>query len=100
MLIQMLAAFAAVAVLGLILKFFFGRGRDSVTVAWSSTDPADFGLLAPAAVVDDAEDADALRELLADAGIKATKARARDGRYLVLVFRSELNRARQVAGTA
>lgn len=100
MLLQTLVAFAAVAVLGAILRLFFGRGRDTAQIAWPSTGPEDFGLLAPAAVVDSKDDAETLRAILADAGIKATTNIAPDGRYRILVFRSELDRARHLSGPA
>jgi hypothetical protein len=98
MLVQTLVAFAAVVVLGLILKLLFGRRRDTTTVTRPPTEPDDFGLLSPAAVLDFAEDAYAFRRLLEQAGIRATTTIARDGRYLVLVFQSELDRARRVGG--
>jgi hypothetical protein len=99
MLLQTLVAFAAVGLLGLILKLFFGHGRDVPTVVWPTTDPEDFGLLTPVAVVGSAEEAAAFKTLLANAGIKATTNQGVDGRYRVLVFASELDRARRVTGT-
>jgi hypothetical protein len=96
MLLQTLVAFAAVALLALILRLFFGRGRDATTIAWPTTGSDDFGLLAPAATVDTAAEANAFRALLADAGIKATTAPTSDGRHQVLVFPTELDRARRV----
>jgi hypothetical protein len=93
----MLIAFAVIALLGLVLRYIFGRGR-SATVAWPPQDPDDFGLLAPAAVVEHREDAERLRVLLADAGIKATTSVGSDRLYRVLVFSSELDQARRVAG--
>lgn len=98
MLVQTLVAFAAVAVLGLILRVFFGRGRDATTIAWPSPDSEDFGLLAPAAVLDSTEEAVAVRDLLATASIKATTTVA-NGRHYVLVFPADLERARRVTGT-
>jgi hypothetical protein len=97
MLWQTLVAFAAVALLALILKLFFGRDRDATTFAFRTPgDPDDFGLLTPAATVDSAAEAGALRALLRDAGIKATTTRAQDGRFHILVFPAELDRARRV----
>src|SRR5262245_35007621 len=60
---------------------------------------ADFGLLATVAVVATATRAARLRRHLAEAGIRATTAIDRDGRHRVLVFASELYRARRIGGT-
>ena len=59
------------------------------------TDPDDFGLLCAAAVADDPEEADQIRLLLAEAGIRATAGARRDGRVAVLVFAEELEAARR-----
>jgi hypothetical protein len=98
MLLETLFAFAAVALLGLVLKVFFGNGRDAIPLAWPSGGPDDFGLLTPAASVDDPATAEDFRHRLAEAGIRATTTRAQDGRYHVLVFPAELDRARDVVG--
>jgi hypothetical protein len=99
MLLQTLVAFGAVGLLALILRLFFGPGRDTTMIAFRSPDePDDFGLLTPAASLDSAVDAEAFRSLLRNAGIKATVTRAQDGRFHVLVFPSELDRARRVGG--
>jgi hypothetical protein len=132
---EILIAFAMVGLLGLILRFTFGRdssggadsGRDgslelsedayvvvseepaatpllapvtSPAPAAPSTDaaPDDFGLLAPVAVTDDAEEAARLKARLAEAHIRATTTKGADGRYRVLVFSTELDRARRVGG--
>jgi hypothetical protein len=58
-------------------------------------DPDDFGLLCAAAVADDPEEAEAIRLLLAEAGIRATSGMRRDGRVAVLVFAEELEAARR-----
>ena len=120
---EILIAFAMVGLLGLILRFTFGRelpnaadeltghqdgtldlGDDSYTVVSEDPAPAagsddDFGLLAPVAVTNDPEEAGRLKSRLADARIRATTTKGRDGRYRVLVFASELDRARRVGGT-
>src|SRR5262245_45277121 len=107
---EILIAFAMVGLLGLILRFTFGRdvpnaadeltarqddgtldlGDDSYTVVSEDPAPAtapddDFGLLSPVAVTDDPEVAARLKARLADARIRATTTRGRDGRYRVLV---------------
>jgi hypothetical protein len=58
----------------------------------------DFGLLFPAAVTDDAEVADEIRQVLIVAGIRATLAVDRDGRVAVLVFADEVEQARRLVG--
>lgn len=119
---EILIAFAMVGLLGLILRFTFGRepnasddltarpddgtldlGDDSYTVVSEDPSPSavadeDFGLLAPVAVTTGAEEAARLKARLAEAHIRATTTRGRDGRYRVLVFASELDRARRVGG--
>jgi len=115
---QMLIAFAVIALLGLVLRRTFARDRradppwpptDNATLTGSGTDTAtltdsarpdsdDFGLLAPVAVVDTAEEAQRVQSRLAEAGIKATSSVGTGGRHRVLVFETELNRARRVGG--
>jgi hypothetical protein len=58
----------------------------------------DYGLLGPAAVADTPEIADEIRQLLGDAGIRATWAIGPDGRTAVLVFADQLEEARRVVG--
>ena len=58
-------------------------------------DPADFGLLGPIAVVRTVDDADRLRDLLRDAGIRGTVTDSADG-FAVLVFRDDAGRAREL----
>jgi hypothetical protein len=58
----------------------------------------DFGLLAVAATVPTAEEAARVRRVLAGAGIRATTTVGHDGRHRVLVFASDVLRARRVAG--
>jgi hypothetical protein len=65
-----------------------------------ATQPEDYGLLASVAAVETADEAARVRSLLAGAGIRATTTVGVDGRHRVLVFRSELHRARRVAGGA
>lgn len=82
----------AVALLGLVLRVMVGNG-------WSRpARPADedFGLLRVAALADDAAGAQVVCGLLAAAGIRATVAPQLDGRVRVLVFATDLARARAV----
>jgi hypothetical protein len=59
-------------------------------------EPADYGLLCPAAVIDEPAEAEEIRLLLADAGIRCTQAVGNDGRLVVLVFAEELEAARRL----
>jgi hypothetical protein len=61
-------------------------------------EPEDFGLLCPAAVTDDPDVSEEIRRMLADAGIRATSALRRDGRFLILVFPEEVDEARRLVG--
>lgn len=54
----------------------------------------DFGLLEPLAVALSRGSASALRATLGDAGIRSSLSARRDGRTDVLVFRTDLERAR------
>jgi hypothetical protein len=58
----------------------------------------DYGLLGVAAVVETTDAAEQIRAVLADAGIRATVAGAPDGRVRVLVFETDVPRARRVVG--
>ena len=58
----------------------------------------DYGLLSPAALTDDLELAEDVRQLLAAAGIRATYAVRGDGRVTVLVFPEEADEARRLVG--
>lgn len=59
---------------------------------------ADFGLLQNVAVATSAGEANALRALLSDAGIRSTTADAGRGRVRVLVFAADVERARALVG--
>ena len=60
------------------------------------TERDDYGLLRPAAVTDDPDEAEEIRLLLADAGIRSTQVIGTDGRLAVLVFGEELEAARRL----
>ena len=100
-LIPVLIAFAMIGLFGLVLRWTFNRDR-SAAAAWPTTESVatgeDFGLLAPVAVVDTADEAAQVRDLLSAAGIRCTENVGEDGRRRVLVFASELARARRVSG--
>jgi hypothetical protein len=59
-------------------------------------EPDDYGLLCPAAWTEEPEEAEEIQLLLAEAGIRATRAVRRDGRCAVLVFPEELEAARRL----
>jgi hypothetical protein len=94
-----LIAFGVVAALTAILRWTFNSeiSRTEQRI-FSSTESDDFGLLSVAAVVESADDARAFQRMLADAGIRATTAAAPANRVRVLVFTSDLERARRVMG--
>lgn len=101
MLIQTVLVFAMIGLLGLVLRWTFGRDRGAPPWPEESPTPVtsdDFGLLAEVAATDSAEEARRVRELLMGAGIRATTTIGVDGRHRVLVFSTELHRARRVAG--
>ena len=56
----------------------------------------DYGLLCAAAVTDGPDEAEEIRLLLADAGIRATRGVRGDGRVVVLVFPEEADEARRL----
>jgi hypothetical protein len=93
---ETLIAFLMIGVLGFVLRWAFAG--DKGAPAWPPADPEDFGLLAPVAIVDSADEAARVKGMLADAGIKATTSVGPDGRHRVLVFSNELDRARHVGG--
>jgi hypothetical protein len=95
---EALMAFAVIALLALVLRWAFSRGNRSRRRAWPPDNP-DYGLLVPVVVVDTLGEALRMRSRLLDAGIKATTAFGVDGRQRVLVFGSDLDRARRVVAT-
>lgn len=116
-LLRVLIISVMVMALGMLIRWAFSRGRRparSVAPATASVPggasptagvapgvvPAsdDYGLLAAAAVVTTEQDAKRIRDILGLAGIKATTTQDRAGRWRVLVFSSQLHRARRVAG--
>ena len=92
----MLVVFVVVGLLVAALRWTFGG--QTVRNPPEPGTPDDFGLLTPVAVVETAEEAQRLRALLTDAGIRATRTVGSDGRHRVLVFSAELDRARHVGG--
>jgi hypothetical protein len=91
----MLIVFVVIGLLVFLLRWTFsGSGVRNPP----EPGPDDFGLLTPVAVVETAEEAQRVRALLTDAGIRATRTVGSDGRHRVLVFSAELDRARRVGG--
>jgi hypothetical protein len=92
---SLLIAFVMIALLGLVLRWTFSTDVRKMPHA---RDVDDYGLLVPVAVVESAEEAERLQSRLVEAGVRATRSQGADGRYRVLVFASELDRARRVGG--
>jgi len=98
----------AVALIGVLcwrlgLRQDAGRERDPLRDLYPDGlaifgDPDDYGLLCPAAVTEDPQVTEEICLLLADAGIRATSAMRRDGRFLILVFGEEVEEARRLVG--
>jgi hypothetical protein len=92
-------AFGVIAGLAAVLRWTFDE--DAVPPPGPAEPvPDDFGLLRPASTVDDRATAKALARTLKDAGIRATIGTAPDGRYHVLVFATQLDRARRYLPSA
>jgi hypothetical protein len=96
----------ALAMVGFLGMLFWRLGLDWVERADDPlrelyglsifSDPDDFGLLCPAAITDELAEAEDIRLLLAEAGIRATRAIRSDGRVAVLVFAEEVEKARRL----
>jgi hypothetical protein len=92
----MLVVFVVVGLLVVLLRWTFSGS--AVGNPPEPGRPDDFGLLTPVAIVDSADEAQRLRALLAEAGVRATRTVGSDGRHHVLVFAAEVDRARNIAG--
>jgi len=90
-------AFAVVGALAAILRWTFDPNL-SRKQAEIFSEPADYGLLSVAAVVETQAEARATQQRLDAAGIRATLAPTTDGRVNVLVFETELDAARRLVG--
>lgn len=93
-----LIALGAVGLLALFLRWAFGTQRPVRRRITPVGEDADFGLLTEVTRVGTAAEAHALRAVLSDAGIRSTTSAGDDGRIRVLVFTSEVDRARLVLG--
>jgi len=94
-----LIAFAVVAILAAVLRWTFDadvtRTQEKIFAAKHG---GDYGLLRVVGVADDILEARAIKERLAEAGIRATFAVAPAGHVNILVFESQLAAAKQVMG--
>jgi hypothetical protein len=90
-------AFIVVGVLAAILRWTFDPGV-AAKQAEIFGEPADYGLLSVAAVVDTQIEGRSIQQRLISAGIRATITSAPDGRVNVLVFEAELDAARRLVG--
>ena len=88
-------AFAAVAVLALLLRWAFSSGKSLVERRPSSGRAVDYGLLEVVASPPTAAEAEVLRGRLRDGGIRATLVPTTDGPRL-MVFPEDAPRARQL----
>jgi hypothetical protein len=89
-------ALAALGVIMLICRWVFATPPRSTPAA--TRDRGDFGLLEPITVVRTRDDAEMLRGVLRQAGIRGTIADAPGG-FAVLVFRDDASRARDLVRT-
>jgi hypothetical protein len=98
-------ALALIGALAMVLRWTFRQESEEPQGLFDSPDgdatlvtTEDYGLLGVAAVVETPDAAEQIRAVLADAGIRATVAAADDGRVRVLVFETDVPRARRVVG--
>lgn len=88
-----LIAAAALGVIVLICRWVFSTDHRKVTSPVRES--GDYGLLAPVAVVRTLEDAQMLRSVLREGGVRGTIADT-DGGFAVLVFAGDAVRAREL----
>ncbi|MEX2291747.1 MAG: hypothetical protein WD794_15660 [Mycobacteriales bacterium] len=102
-LVAPLVAAGALAVILLLCRWVFSTAdRDRRNARRAAAPPAarggDYGLLVPVATVRTADDAEMLRAVLREAGIRCTVAADADGAD-VLVFRTDVLRARELVAS-
>lgn len=101
----------AFALIGLLGTIFWRLGPQQQTVRQRDLpgdlhadglailgDPDEYGLLCPAAVTEDPQVTAEICLMLGEAGIRATSAMRRDGRFLILVFAEDVEQARRLVG--
>ena len=96
-----LVALAALGLIVLICRWVFSTSHRDDRLARrleKARTAGDYGLLVPVATVRTREDAELLRGVLRDAGIRGTVADAADG-LVVLVFRADALRARDLVAS-
>jgi hypothetical protein len=93
-------AVVVVCLFGVLLRWIFGSGRSSrsgrARTTGRGTAAGGYGLLRAVATVAGHPEANALRALLSDAGIRSTLTARPDGRVDILVFPEHADRARQL----
>jgi hypothetical protein len=85
-----------VGLLALTLRWIYGSSSSTPPIARDGN--GDFGLLAEVAATASQGEANALRALLGDAGIRSTTARGPHGTTRVMVFAADLDSARRATG--
>jgi hypothetical protein len=93
-------AMAMIGLLALVLRWTFSGSGDPTRGPLAPAAAEDFGLLCVVAAADTDASAQEVQETLAAAGIRATVSVGRDGHHRVLVFETDLDRARRVLGPA
>ena len=98
-----LIAFGALGVILLLCRWVFSTSDRDRRTAQRAARPgdagADYGLLVPVAAVRTSDDAEMLRSLLREAGIRCTVVE-RDGGAEVLVFAADADRARDLVSSS
>ncbi len=90
-----LVALAVTGVLALVLRWAYGAAKPQLVAPQEN---GDFGLLREVALVETDDGANALRALLSDAGIRSTTAKVPGAGTRVMVFATDLDRARSLVG--
>ena len=97
-----LVAVLALGVLVLICRWVFStstRDQRAAQRRQRAQAAGDYGLLVPVTTVRTPEDAELLRGVLRDGGVRGTVAPTRQGSYAVLVFRDDALRARDLVNS-
>jgi hypothetical protein len=93
-----IVAFAVIGVLAVIMRWVFKPSRKHrIGDRMDASDARELGLLTVIGTFDRAGTS-ARRARLADAGIRASASLRRDGRFDVLVFTQDADRARELLG--
>jgi hypothetical protein len=97
-----LVALAALGLIVLMMRWVFSTDARDARAAQRREErraAGDYGLLVPVARVRTREDAELLRGVLREAGIRGTVAPDEDGRLAVLVFPADAYRARDLVSS-